>query len=84
MKRGLPLWRIVVVVIEVLPMFVFPVVAMFVPSATPGLSGGGKVAFAASSPKQAVTSDMLHQTATARCQAARAFAQAGRARSRSA
>jgi hypothetical protein len=48
MKKALPTWLIVVVIIEILPMFVFPVLAMFVPSAAPGLSGGEKFAFAAS------------------------------------
>ena len=48
MRKSLPSWLIVVVIIEVLPMFVFPVLAMFVPSAVPGLSGGEKFAFAAS------------------------------------
>lgn len=48
MKKALPFWLIVVVIIEILPMFVFPFLAMFVPSAVPGLSGGEKIAFAAS------------------------------------
>ena len=48
MKKPLPLWLVLVVIIELLPMFVFPVLAMFVPSAVPGLSGGEKFAFAAS------------------------------------
>ena len=48
MKKTLPIWLVVVVIIEILPMFVFPVLAMFVPSAAPGLSGGEKFAFAAS------------------------------------
>ena len=48
MRKSLPFWLILVVIIELLPMFVFPVLAMFVPSAVPGLSGGEKFAFAAS------------------------------------
>ena len=48
MKKPLPYWLIAVVIIEMLPMFVFPFIAMFVPSAVPGLSGGEKFAFAAS------------------------------------
>ena len=48
MKSALPAWLVVVVIIEVLPMLVFPILAMFVPSAVPGLSGGEKFAFAAS------------------------------------
>ena len=48
MKKSLPFWLVVVVIIEIIPMFVFPVLAMFVPSAVPGLSGGEKFAFAAS------------------------------------
>jgi hypothetical protein len=48
MKKALPVWLVVVVIIETLPMFVFPFLAMFVPSAVPGLSGGEKFAFAAS------------------------------------
>ena len=48
MKKPLPYWLIAVVIIEMLPMFVFPFIAMLVPSAVPGLSGGEKFAFAAS------------------------------------
>lgn len=48
MKKALPFWLVVVVIIEIIPMFVFPVLAMFVPTAIPGLSGGETFSFAAS------------------------------------
>jgi hypothetical protein len=48
MKHALPLWLIVVVIIETLPMFLGPYLAMFIPTAIPGLSGGEQVSFAAS------------------------------------
>ena len=46
-KNSLPVWLIVVVIIEMLPMFIFPVMALFVPTAIPELSGGEKFAFPA-------------------------------------
>ena len=48
MKTALPIWLIVIVIIEILPMFVFPVLVTLVPTASPGLSGGEQFAFAAS------------------------------------
>jgi hypothetical protein len=48
MKKAFPLWIIIVVIIETLPMFLGPYLAMFVPAAIPGLSGGEQVSFAAS------------------------------------
>lgn len=47
MNKPLPFWLVLVVIIEIVPMFVFPVLATLVPSAAPGLSGGEKFAFAA-------------------------------------
>lgn len=48
MKKPLPFWLVLVVIIELLPMFVGPILAIFAPTAVPGLSGGETFSFAAS------------------------------------
>ena len=39
MKKSLPIWLIIIIVIETLPMFIGPYVAIFKPSLMPGFGG---------------------------------------------
>ncbi|MDX1735654.1 MAG: hypothetical protein R3228_14870 [Halioglobus sp.] len=40
MQKPLPVWLVVVVIIELLPMFLFPILLLSNPSAAPALTGG--------------------------------------------
>lgn len=45
-KTSLPIWLVLVVIIETIPMFLFPLVALFNPEAMSPLTGGEQLSFA--------------------------------------